>query len=69
MFNCDDINDVKNSSLKKLLNLRCNRITDFNNFKFKNKNNHNNFVIILAIIVFLLFILLIKTQVFQVKKT
>ena len=63
MFNCEDINKITNISLRKLLNLRCNRINKKSLFTYKNIikekkiNNHN---VVLLIFILLLVVLYIR---------
>ena len=65
MFNCEDINKIENISLKKLLQLRCNRIDD--NFKIVKEEN-NKFFIICFILLLLFLIFFIKSQFFKKEK-
>lgn len=65
MFNCKDINEIENISLKKLLQLRCNRIDD--NFKIVKEEN-NKFFIICFILSLLFLIFFIKSQFFKKEK-
>ena len=60
MFDCKDIDKIDNISLKKLLNLRCDRIANNKTLKIKNfkKNNYINVKLILLflLIVFIIYI-------------
>ena len=55
MFHCNNIENVKNESLKKLLNLRCNRISK--DHVFKDEIISYNMMWIIFIVLLLLVIL------------
>lgn len=57
MFDCKDIDKIDNISLKKLLNLRCDRIINTKTIKFK-KNNYINIKLFLLflLVVFIIYI-------------
>jgi hypothetical protein len=64
MFNCDDIKNIQNISLKKLMELRCNRIEINENIIIK--NNYNNYKVLLIILI-IIFIFINNKLFFKIK--
>lgn len=64
MFNCYDIQNIQNISLKKLMELRCDRIEENENIIIK--NNYNNYKVLLIILI-IIFIFINNKLFFKIK--
>ena len=69
MFDCNNLEDIKNESLKKLLNLRCNRISLKDKIKERNNLFSQKNYLILLILFFIFIYFLFRKHIFIKKKS